>query len=76
MSTIAPPIGIYALAVPAESENVASKEILIPAGTELTRLYGLPDQDEWTGGFMWRTSDGIECAIEDAARLEGEGHSY
>jgi hypothetical protein len=52
------------------------KEILIPAGTELTRLYGLADQDGWTGGYMWRTPDGIECGYEDAARLAAEPHSY
>jgi hypothetical protein len=43
-----PRIGIYAFTMPADSETVTRKEILIPAGTELMRLYGLVDQDAWT----------------------------
>jgi hypothetical protein len=74
--TMTPPIGIYPFAVSVEGEKLSRKEILIPAGTVLTRLYGLADQDGWTGGYMWRTTDGIECGYEDAARLAAEPRSY
>jgi hypothetical protein len=60
-----PPIAISGYTVSAEGDRVTHKSIQIPATTELTCLYALADQDGWTGGFMWRTGDGTEVALEE-----------
>jgi hypothetical protein len=59
------PIAVTGYAVTAEADRVTRKLIQIPAATALTCLYALADQDGWTGGFMWRTSDGTEVALEE-----------
>lgn len=67
--TMRPPIAISGYTVSAEGDHVTRRPFRLPPGIQLTRLYALADQDGWTGGFMWRTPDGTEVALDEEGAL-------